>query len=118
MEESKGCNVKIELYADKENTGQPFQGTNINNLRNGEGKADKPEFVWWNSEYDKTIRIKNAKVLTWKYCKTKVIILETKRAATNARKTVKLNMRIGKTSARDCIKFKNAILGRCNTDHN
>jgi hypothetical protein len=37
------------------------------------GKDKQPECVWWNREFDKVIRIRKAKLLEWKYCKTEGI---------------------------------------------
>jgi hypothetical protein len=57
---------------------------NQHNLGNGgQGKIGnrekQPECIWWNRECDKVIRIRKAKLLKWKYCKTEVTFLEYKR---------------------------------------
>jgi hypothetical protein len=45
----------------------------------------QPEFVWWNRECNKVIRIRKAKLFKWKYCKTEEIFLEYKRVAISAK---------------------------------
>ncbi|PNF30200.1 hypothetical protein B7P43_G08428 [Cryptotermes secundus] len=61
-----------------------------NNFGNGghgtTGNREKqPACIWWNNECDKVTRIRKAKLLKWKYCKTEETFMEYKKAAVIAK---------------------------------
>jgi hypothetical protein len=58
-------------------------------------KEKKTEYVWWNSECDKAIRIRKAKLLKWKFCKTEETYLEYKRGAIIYKALIRSGMEYG-----------------------
>lgn len=61
-----------------------------NNFGNGGhgttgNRGKQPACIWWNNECDKVTRIRKAKLLKWKYCKTEETFMEYKKAAVIAK---------------------------------